>query len=152
WTLAERWGRVEPDGVVVDLPLTHTSLGFLVGARRPTISRGLKNLAEDGLLVHDRGAWTLAADSRDQLVSDEVPSNAAGSNPSGTPRLHRSRSVSVGARAERTPADRPTALGGVNAVILLVGTDRRATGMVAERHTVRYAAEAAAAARAIDEL
>jgi CRP/FNR family transcriptional regulator, cyclic AMP receptor protein len=36
WHLAERWGRVSGDGVVVPLALTHRILGQLVGARRPT--------------------------------------------------------------------------------------------------------------------
>src|ERR687887_566950 len=35
WHLAERWGRVSGDGVVVPLALTHRILGQLVGARRP---------------------------------------------------------------------------------------------------------------------
>src|SRR5581483_1648352 len=32
WHLAERWGRVEPDGIRVPLPLTHRLIGQLVGA------------------------------------------------------------------------------------------------------------------------
>src|SRR5918998_1411718 len=35
WHLAERWGRVSGEGVVVPLALTHRILGQLVGARRP---------------------------------------------------------------------------------------------------------------------
>ena len=35
WHLAERWGRVSGDGVIVPLALTHRILGQLVGARRP---------------------------------------------------------------------------------------------------------------------
>jgi CRP/FNR family transcriptional regulator, cyclic AMP receptor protein len=41
WHLAERWGRVSGDGVVVPLALTHRILGQLVGARRPTVSTAL---------------------------------------------------------------------------------------------------------------
>ena len=35
WHLAERWGRVSGQGVIVPLALTHRILGQLVGARRP---------------------------------------------------------------------------------------------------------------------
>src|SRR5437763_720705 len=35
WHLAERWGRVSGDGVIVPLALTHRILGQLVGARPP---------------------------------------------------------------------------------------------------------------------
>jgi CRP/FNR family transcriptional regulator, cyclic AMP receptor protein len=41
WHLAERWGRVSGDGVVIPLALTHRILGQLVGARRPTVSTAL---------------------------------------------------------------------------------------------------------------
>ena len=60
--LAERFGRVGPDGIVLALTLTHESIGCLVGARRPTVSLALKQLAADGRLVQDRpGRWVLAA-------------------------------------------------------------------------------------------
>src|ERR1700742_1716897 len=32
WHLAERWGRVTPDGIVVPLPLSHQRLADLIGA------------------------------------------------------------------------------------------------------------------------
>jgi len=41
WHLAERWGRVGVDGVIVPLALSHRVLGELVGARRPTVSTAL---------------------------------------------------------------------------------------------------------------
>src|SRR3954452_8543025 len=44
--LAERWGRVAASGVVVPLHLTHETLGRLIGARRPTVSLALKDLAD----------------------------------------------------------------------------------------------------------
>lgn len=46
WHLAQRWGRVTPDGVVVPLRLTHEALGRLVGAQRPTVTTALGQLAE----------------------------------------------------------------------------------------------------------
>ena len=39
WHVAERWGRVGRDSIVVDLPLSHQRLADLVGAHRPTVTR-----------------------------------------------------------------------------------------------------------------
>ena len=41
WHLAARWGRVEPGGIRLPLPLTHLLLGRLVGAERPSVSHAL---------------------------------------------------------------------------------------------------------------
>jgi CRP/FNR family transcriptional regulator, cyclic AMP receptor protein len=51
WHLATRWGRVEPAGVRLSLPLTHRLLGQLVAAERPSISHALKRLAQAGLVT-----------------------------------------------------------------------------------------------------
>jgi CRP/FNR family cyclic AMP-dependent transcriptional regulator len=60
WHLAERWGRVTPDGVLVPLTLSHRLLGELVGARRPTVSTALASVARDGELVRrPDGSWLL---------------------------------------------------------------------------------------------
>jgi CRP/FNR family cyclic AMP-dependent transcriptional regulator len=60
WHLAERWGRVTPDGVVVPLALSHSMLGQLVGARRPTVTTVLARLAREGAVIRDdAGAWVL---------------------------------------------------------------------------------------------
>ena len=48
--LAERFGRVNTAGIVVDLRLTHEIIGGLVGSRRPTVSLALKALAERGAI------------------------------------------------------------------------------------------------------
>jgi CRP-like cAMP-binding protein len=71
WHLAERWGVVRGDGVVVRLALTHALIGQLVGAQRPTVSLALHALADDGLL-HRTGpsAWTLRHGSRETLGGD----------------------------------------------------------------------------------
>jgi CRP/FNR family cyclic AMP-dependent transcriptional regulator len=62
--LADRWGRVRPDGVTIDLPLTHETIGRLVGARRPTVSLGLRELARQERLRREQdGRWLLAAES-----------------------------------------------------------------------------------------
>jgi len=67
WHLAERWGRVSGDGVVVPLALTHRILGQLVGARRPTVSTALAELADRGELIRrPDGSWLLRGDPPDQ--------------------------------------------------------------------------------------
>jgi CRP/FNR family transcriptional regulator, cyclic AMP receptor protein len=60
WFLAERWGRVTPQGVLLPLHLTHGMLGQLVAAKRPTVSLAIKELEARGS-VHRRsdGAWLL---------------------------------------------------------------------------------------------
>lgn len=51
WHLAARWGRVEPTGIRLTLPLTHRLLGQLVGAERPSISHALARLAHADLVT-----------------------------------------------------------------------------------------------------
>jgi CRP/FNR family transcriptional regulator, cyclic AMP receptor protein len=60
WLLAEQWGRVTPHGTVLPLALTHETLGALVGARRPTITLALGELANRGAVVRQGRAWLLA--------------------------------------------------------------------------------------------
>lgn len=59
--LGDRWGRVTPDGILIDISLTHDVLGRLVGSRRPTVTLALAELAGAGKVTrrHD-GAWLLA--------------------------------------------------------------------------------------------
>ncbi len=60
WHLAQRWGRVGRDGVIVDLVLSHRMIGALVGARRPTVSTALARLAADDRVVRrPDGLWLL---------------------------------------------------------------------------------------------
>jgi CRP/FNR family transcriptional regulator, cyclic AMP receptor protein len=68
WQLAERWGTVRSEGVVIELAITHALIGQLIGAQRPTVSLALQALAGEGLLQrtsHD--SWMLRHDSRDAL-------------------------------------------------------------------------------------
>lgn len=46
--LADRWGRVTPDGVRLDLRLTHQELANMVGAARESVTIALGRLAEAG--------------------------------------------------------------------------------------------------------
>jgi CRP/FNR family transcriptional regulator, cyclic AMP receptor protein len=77
WHLAERWGRVSGDGVVVPLALTHRILGQLVGARRPTVSTALSELAEREELVRRAdGSWLLRGDPPDAQTLARRPTAA----------------------------------------------------------------------------
>jgi CRP/FNR family transcriptional regulator, cyclic AMP receptor protein len=87
WQLAERWGKVRPDGVVVELALTHELIGQLIGAQRPTVSLALQALDRDGLLQRNAdGSWLLAPESIDLLapaaavgaIHTAAPSRGAG--------------------------------------------------------------------------
>jgi hypothetical protein len=61
WQLADRFGRVTADGVMIPLPLTHRQLALLVGAQRPSVTSALGTLAARGLLSRDEhGHWRLA--------------------------------------------------------------------------------------------
>jgi CRP-like cAMP-binding protein len=59
WLLAESWGRVTPSGTALPLSLTHEVLGALVGARRPTVTLAVGELAERGALVQQDRGWLL---------------------------------------------------------------------------------------------
>jgi hypothetical protein len=50
WHLAERWGRVLPDGIVVSLPLSHQRLADLVGAHRPAVTSAMGSLTRRGAI------------------------------------------------------------------------------------------------------
>jgi hypothetical protein len=63
WHFADRWGRVRADGVVIDLQLSHRTLGEIVGARRQTVTTALGRLRETGKLKPvDDGHWLLLGD------------------------------------------------------------------------------------------
>jgi hypothetical protein len=60
WHLAERWGRVHPDGVVVPLPLQHERLAELVGAHRASVTTATGQLRRAGTVSRrDSGEWVL---------------------------------------------------------------------------------------------
>jgi CRP/FNR family cyclic AMP-dependent transcriptional regulator len=67
WHLAARWGRVEPAGIRVSLPLTHRLLGQLVGAERPSISHALARLGQAGMVTGTAGDWHLHGTVEDHL-------------------------------------------------------------------------------------
>jgi CRP-like cAMP-binding protein len=62
WDAARRWGRVTPSGVRVRLPLTHRTLGQIVGASRPSVSLALGELAARGEVRREGDEWLLRHD------------------------------------------------------------------------------------------
>jgi CRP-like cAMP-binding protein len=69
WHLAERWGRVTRDGVVVPLSLTHETLGRLAGAERPTVTLALGELGRTGAVTRrGDGSFVLGEGSQDLLA------------------------------------------------------------------------------------
>ena len=63
WHLADRWGRVRSDGVVVPVPMTQELIGRLIGARRPSVSTALKRLEHEAMVTRLHGdGWLLTGD------------------------------------------------------------------------------------------
>ncbi len=68
WHLAERWGRVRPEGIAVPLPLSHQRLADLVGAHRPSVTTAMGELVRSGRLSRSQhGTWTLHGPPPEQL-------------------------------------------------------------------------------------
>jgi CRP/FNR family transcriptional regulator, cyclic AMP receptor protein len=59
WELADRYGRVGPDGVRLELPLTHELISHLVGAHRPSVSAALGRLEKAGQVRRRGRGWLL---------------------------------------------------------------------------------------------
>ena len=68
WHLADRWGRVSPDGVVLPLALSHAALAELVAARRPTVTTALADLDARGLVSRIEAGWLLAGERPSELA------------------------------------------------------------------------------------
>jgi CRP/FNR family transcriptional regulator, cyclic AMP receptor protein len=87
WHLAERWGKVEPGGIRLSLPLTHRLMGQLVGAERPSVSHALARLAEAGLVTGRSDEWHLHGTAEQHLAclkERDVP-RVAEASPNGRP-------------------------------------------------------------------
>jgi CRP/FNR family cyclic AMP-dependent transcriptional regulator len=78
WHLAERFGRMAPDGVVVGVRLTHRLIGELVGAQRPTVSLALASLLEEGALSRrPDGTLVLGGAPSSALSGEAMPARLA---------------------------------------------------------------------------
>jgi CRP/FNR family cyclic AMP-dependent transcriptional regulator len=71
WLLAESWGQVTPSGTVVPIELTHSALGGLIGARRPTVTLALSELTERGAIVRQADGWLLLQTPRTPVAGPE---------------------------------------------------------------------------------
>ena len=82
WSIADRAGIVREDGIFLQLPLTHDTLGRMIGARRPTVSLGLKSLSDSGMLVAAGDGWLL---NRASLGKLSTPGAAGAESPLSAP-------------------------------------------------------------------
>ena len=78
WYLAERWGRVVPGGVAVDLRLPHRTLAGMVGARRPSVTTALGQLTARGDIERrPGGGWLLHGSPPQRSAENGDPRRAA---------------------------------------------------------------------------
>jgi hypothetical protein len=68
WHLADRWGHVTRDGVLLELPLPQSLIAELVAARRQAVCLAIAELQRRGLLSRTGGRWTLHGDADDALA------------------------------------------------------------------------------------
>lgn len=71
WHLADRWGRVTPDGVHLPLRLTHEMLAELTCMRRPTASTALAQLTREGEVAR-RSDGTLVLTGVPPALDDQL--------------------------------------------------------------------------------
>ncbi len=78
WHLADRWGRVRSEGVLLPLRLTHSVLADLVAARRPTVTSSLSELARQELVEPQTRGWLLLGEPPSELLELERVHAGAG--------------------------------------------------------------------------
>jgi CRP/FNR family transcriptional regulator, cyclic AMP receptor protein len=71
WHLADRWGRVTPQGIRIPLPLTHQLLADLVASRRPSVTSGLQRLAQEGHVTKAGDNWLLHGEPPSELYAKQ---------------------------------------------------------------------------------
>ena len=60
WHFADRWGRMTAEGARVRIPVTHSVLASVVGARRPSVTTSLGRLQDEGRIQRlSDGEWLL---------------------------------------------------------------------------------------------
>src|SRR2546423_3472789 len=72
WHLADRWGHVTLDGVVVPVRLTHDMIGRLVGAHRPSVTTALSELSRAERIARLPNGWLLRGDPPSAVVSTQA--------------------------------------------------------------------------------
>jgi CRP/FNR family cyclic AMP-dependent transcriptional regulator len=96
WLLSESWGRVTGSGVKLPLTLTHDALGAMIGARRPTVTLAIGELAQRGSLVRQDGGWLLLERPR-TLTRSQAPAEAPALVPQAPTRWSVEERVDAGA-------------------------------------------------------
>jgi len=70
WELGYRFGRVTPEGIVVELPISHSQLADIVAAQRPSVSTAVVRLEGHGRIVRTaRRTLLLRGDPPEMLSS-----------------------------------------------------------------------------------
>ena len=69
WLLADRCGRVTPDGIVLPLDFTHDCLSQMTAARRPTVTLALRALEAGGCLARTEDGHLLLTDMAEHEVA-----------------------------------------------------------------------------------
>lgn len=59
WLLAENWGTVSAEGTLLPIDLTHKALGELIGAKRPTVTLAVSELARRNAAERLAAGWLL---------------------------------------------------------------------------------------------
>jgi CRP/FNR family cyclic AMP-dependent transcriptional regulator len=72
WLLADRWGRVRVDGVLLPLALTHEVLAELIAVRRPTVSTALSELGRDRRVTRVADGFLLGGSPPGELAEIAV--------------------------------------------------------------------------------
>jgi hypothetical protein len=78
WHLADRWGRVTPDGIRIPLRLTHQLLADLVASRRPSVTSALQQLGREGRISKIDDAWILHGEPPVELYEVERAADGSG--------------------------------------------------------------------------
>jgi biotin operon repressor len=69
WHLADRWGHVEPAGVVLALSLGQETVGELIGVSRSRVNMALRELEREGALQRHPSGWLLSERPPEQLLT-----------------------------------------------------------------------------------
>lgn len=69
WELADRWGRVTSDGVLLPITLRHHQLAALVAALRPPVTLALRRLSVQGVVERSLRGYLLRGSPEDAWAS-----------------------------------------------------------------------------------
>jgi CRP-like cAMP-binding protein len=68
WHLADRWGRVRSEGVVLPLRLSHSVLADLTASQRPSVTGALQRLYEKQVLRQLDEGWLLCGEPPGEVL------------------------------------------------------------------------------------